>query len=127
MDHGGKTLIGLVASHGNAFELFEFAEEVFDEMPPLVDLAVNCEGMASPRVLGDDDFCSPFIHVGDDPVGVKCLVGNQSAKLDVVDQRSDANCIEAMTGQQDEAHQIAQASVRARILVVMPPFDLPMA
>ena len=58
MDHGGKALIGLVTAHGNAFEVLEFAEEVLDEVPPLVNLAVDCEGMASPWVLGDDDFCS---------------------------------------------------------------------
>ena len=108
MDHGGKALIGLVAAHGNAFEVLEFAEEVLDEVPPLVDLAVDCEGMASPWVLGDDDFCSPLIDIFDDPVGIKSLVSDQSTKLDVVDQRSDADRVEAMTGQQDEAHEIAE-------------------
>src|ERR1700692_4278186 len=32
IDHGGEALIGLVGAHGDAFELLELAEEVFDEM-----------------------------------------------------------------------------------------------
>ena len=30
IDHGGETLIGFVAAQGNAFELFDLAEEVLD-------------------------------------------------------------------------------------------------
>ena len=36
MDHGGEALIRLVGAHGDALELLELAEEVFDEMPPFV-------------------------------------------------------------------------------------------
>ena len=101
-------MIGFVASHGDAFEVLEFAEEVFDEMAPFVEFGVDLEWLASPWMLGDDDFCAPLIHVFDDPVGIKGLVGDQCAKFDVVDKGSEANCIEAMTGQKDEAHEIAQ-------------------
>ena len=108
MNHCGKALIGFFTSHGDAFELLEFAEEVFDEMTPFVKFVVDCEGMASPRMLGDDDFCSPLIHVFDDPVGIKRLVGNQATKLDVLDQRFHADGVEALARKQDEAHEIAQ-------------------
>jgi hypothetical protein len=43
MDHGGEALIGLVGAHGDAFELLELAEEILDEMAPLVHLLVDGE------------------------------------------------------------------------------------
>jgi hypothetical protein len=51
MDHGGEALIGLVGSHGDAFEFFELAEEVFDEMPPFVHLLVDSERLCALNVL----------------------------------------------------------------------------
>src|SRR5580704_4749276 len=33
----GETLIGFVCAHGDAFEFLELAEEVFDQVAPLVD------------------------------------------------------------------------------------------
>lgn len=36
-------MIGLVGAHGHAFELLELAEEILDEMAPLVHLLVDGE------------------------------------------------------------------------------------
>ena len=36
MDHRLKARIGLVASHGDAFELLQLAKEVLDQMAPFV-------------------------------------------------------------------------------------------
>ena len=41
MDHGGEALIGLVGAHSDAFEFLEFTEEIFDQVPPLIDFAIN--------------------------------------------------------------------------------------
>jgi ATP-dependent protease HslVU (ClpYQ) peptidase subunit len=41
MHHGYKALIGFAGSHGDALELLQFAEEILDEMAPLVDVAIN--------------------------------------------------------------------------------------
>jgi ATP-dependent protease HslVU (ClpYQ) peptidase subunit len=41
MDHGGEALIGLAGAHRDAFELFEPAEEVLNEMPPFVATAAS--------------------------------------------------------------------------------------
>jgi hypothetical protein len=57
-------------------------------------------------MLRDHDLSAALVEVGDDVVAVEGLVRDQGAELDALDQR---------------------ASVRARILVVMPPLDLPMA
>jgi hypothetical protein len=51
MDHCGEALIGFFAAHGDAFEVLEFAEEVFDKVAPLVDFAVDLNWMTSPGML----------------------------------------------------------------------------
>src|SRR5436189_5805992 len=54
-DYGPYTTIyNRVGAHGDAFELLELAEEVFDEMPPFVHLLVDGERLCAPRMLGDD-------------------------------------------------------------------------
>ena len=51
MDDGGETLIGFVGAHGDAFELLELAEEVLDQVPPLVEFGVERQRHRPPRVL----------------------------------------------------------------------------
>ena len=54
-------------------------------------------------------ICAPrFIELCDDPVAVECPVGKQGAEFDALDQRRDANRIEALPRQQNEADQIAE-------------------
>ena len=59
-------------------------------------------------MLGDDDLGSAFVEVGDDGVAVEGLVAEQSAELDIPDQRSDADGVEQVTGHQHKADQIAR-------------------
>ena len=59
-------------------------------------------------MLGDDDFRAALVQFGDDPVAVEGLVGEQRAKFDALDQRRDADRIEALPRQQNEANQIAE-------------------
>ena len=77
MDHGGEALIGLVGAHGDALELLELAEEVFDEMPPFVHLLVDSERLCTARMLGDDDLGAARVEIGDNGVAVERLVGDQ--------------------------------------------------
>ncbi|RMI15896.1 hypothetical protein DA102_028015 [Sinorhizobium meliloti] len=58
---------------------------------------------------------------------VEGLVGDQRAESNAVNERRHADGIVAVAGQQDEADNVASASVRARILVVMPPLERTMA
>ena len=53
-------------------------------------------------------FAPRSFKVGDDPVGVESLVGDQAAKLDALDQRRDADRVEALSRQQDESDEIAE-------------------
>jgi hypothetical protein len=78
-------------------------------------------------MLRDDDLDAALVKIGDDSVAVEGLVGDQRPKGQTVDERRLADRVEALPGQQDETHELPGASVRARILVVMPPLERPMA
>lgn len=134
MDQGFEALIGFASAHGDAFELFEFAEEVFDEMPPLVHLQVDVDGVDALRPLRDDDFRPALAQFLDDPVGVEGLVAEQGVERDPIDERRHADRVVAVSRQQHEAHEIAQGIAQredlgrppalglAYGLIVSPPF-----
>ena len=108
MNNGSEALIGFIAAHGDTFELLQFTEEILDQMPPFVHLAIDCDGDCAARVLRDDDLGAALVEVGDDGVAVESLVGDQRSERDPLDQRRDANRVEALTGQQDEVDEIAE-------------------
>jgi hypothetical protein len=56
MDICGEALIGFVCAHGDAFEFLELAEEVFDQVAPLVDFRVDRLRRSAPWMLRDDDL-----------------------------------------------------------------------
>ena len=85
MDHGGEALIGLVAAHGDAFELLQLAEEVLDQVPPLVDIGVALDRRQAVRTLRDDDLGASLVQLADNPVRIERLVADQAFKLDVLD------------------------------------------
>ncbi len=101
-------MIGFVGAQGDPLELLEFAEEVFDEVTGFVKLHVDGDRGASSWMLGDDDLRAALVQRRDDPVAVEGLVGKQGAKFDALDQRRDADRIEALPRQQNEADQIAE-------------------
>ena len=99
------------------------AEEILDQVPPLVEFSVQPQRQRPPWVLRDHDLCAALVEVGNDGIAVEGLVGDRSAEGDSVDQRTTAYRIETVAGQQDEAYQLPSASVSASILVVMPPLE----
>ena len=78
-------------------------------MPPFVDVLVDGEGSFAVRHLGDDNLRSAFGQLGDDPVGVERLVGDQAAELNVLDQRRHADRVVALAWQKDKPDEVAQA------------------
>ena len=108
VDHGLETAVCLVGSHCDAFEFLQLAEEILDEVAPFVDVLVDIERLGAPWMLRDDDLRLAFVHVFDDPVGIKSLVSDQAAEFYILDQGRDADRIKAMAGQQDEPHQIPE-------------------
>ena len=108
VDHRLEAAICLVASHCYAFEFFQLAEEILDQVAPFVNVLVDVERLGTPGMLRDYDLRLAFVHVFDDPVGIKSLVGDQAAEFDVLDQGGDADSVKAMAREQDEPHQIAE-------------------
>ena len=108
VDHRLEASVCLVASHCDAFEFLQFAEEILDQVAPFVNVPVDVERLGAPGMLRDDDLRLAFVHVFDDPVGIKSLVSDQAAEFDVLDQGRDADGIKAMAGEQDEPHQIPE-------------------
>ncbi|WP_370464263.1 hypothetical protein [Mesorhizobium sp.] len=68
MDDRCEALVRFVGPHGDAFELFELAEKVLDEVTPFVHLGVDARGFArrgccemtilAPRCSWGDRFAS---------------------------------------------------------------------
>ena len=113
-------MVGFAGAHGDALELLELAKEVLDKVTPCVDGCVDLELLRATGVLGDDDPGSAVVRLGDERVAVERLVGDQPVKGDALDQRRHLDAVVALAGH-------PSASVSARILVVMPPFERPMA
>jgi len=51
MDVCGEALIGFVRAHGDTFEFLELAEEILDQMAPLVDFSVDRQRRGAPWML----------------------------------------------------------------------------
>ena len=85
MDHGCEALVGFVSAHGDAFELLQLAEEVLDEVTPLVDVEVDPQRRNASWVLRDDDLGAALVQVGDDSVAVEGFVGDQAAEIAAVE------------------------------------------
>src|SRR6266568_2431354 len=77
-------------------------------MTPFVAFQVDRNGVQPVRPLRDDDAGAASIHLGDDPVGIEGLVGDQGAELDAFDQRRDPHRVVALSRQQHESDEIAQ-------------------
>jgi hypothetical protein len=108
VDHRFETAVCLVASHCYAFEFLQLAEEILDQVAPFVNVRVDVERLGAPGVLRDYDLRLALVHVFDDPVGIKGLVGDQTAEFDVFDQGRDADGVKAMAREQGEPHQIPE-------------------
>ena len=106
VDHRLETAVCLVASHCYALEFLQPAEEVLDQVAPFVNVLVDVERFGAPGMLRDYDLRLAFVHVCDDPVGIKSLVSDQAPEFEVLDQGRDADGVEAMAGEQNEPHQI---------------------
>lgn len=75
-------------------------------MAPFVHLDVERDGLGAAWVLRDDDLRAAFIEVGDNVVAIESLVSEQSSELDAVDERSNANGVEAVARHQAEADKV---------------------
>jgi hypothetical protein len=107
IDVGRKALIGFVGAHGDALEVLELADEVLDQVAPLIHLLINGERLRSARVLGDHRLGPSLVERGEHPVAVEGFVPDQRVEGDALDKWRDAHGVVTLTGQQDETHQVA--------------------
>ena len=96
-------------------------------MAPFVDFRVDLDRRGAPWMLRDDDFSTSFVQLFNDSVGIKGLVRDQPVEFDVLDQGCDATVSKRWPGSRTKRTRLPKASVSARILVVIPPLDLPIA
>src|SRR5271156_1836959 len=96
-------------------------------MPPFVHLLIDGERLCTARMLGDDDLSAARVEIGDNGVAVERLVGDQRVEGQSLDQRRHPTVSKRCPGRSTKRTRLPSASVRARILVVMPPFERPIA
>ena len=119
--------VGFVVTGGDAAELLELAEEVFDQMAPLVHLEIAGDRGDPVGIGRDHGGRTPIVQIGADRVAVEGFVRQKSAKIEVRQKRGDTGAVVSLARQQDEPHEIAQRIDQRDDLVVKPPRDRPMA
>src|ERR671911_494676 len=123
MYHRREARVGFVVAGGDAAELLELAEEVFDQMAPLVHLEVAREG-GDPIGFGRDrGGRTPIVQIGADRVAVEGFVRQKSAEIEVRQKRGDTDAV--VSGSRTNRTRLPRASTSATI--VKPPRDRPMA
>src|ERR1700735_1511881 len=98
MNYSCEACVGFVSAHCDTLELFEFTEEILDEMTPFIELFIDTQKSCASGVLGNDDLGAAFIQFGDDSVAVESLVGDQPTKGEAIDEGRHADRIEAGAG-----------------------------
>ncbi len=84
MDCGQKVARRLIVAGGNGSELLKFGEEILDQMPRLISVAVELPGLAAIGLEWDDPgFAGGGQRCQDALVGVVGLVGDQRLGLQV--------------------------------------------
>src|SRR3954469_1689244 len=77
MDHGGIAGIGLVVARGDTPKGFEAAEEVFDQMTPLVHLEVARNVLGTISLWRNDGKSTTLIQVSAERITIERFVGEQ--------------------------------------------------
>src|SRR6476469_788650 len=108
MDHGGEAFVGFLITRGDASEGLELTEEVFDQMAPAVHMEVAGDGLLAVCLGRDDRLRTAIVQLGAQPVDIEGLVGQERQDLDILDERLDADAVMTLTGQENEAGQIAE-------------------
>ena len=128
INHRGEALICFVTSHCDALELFEFAEEILDQVTPFVNFGVDIKRFRAPWVLGDNDFRAAFIKGFDDRIQDRKLYRRSVRRTGPPRSGVRTTTVsKRWLGSSSKRTRLRKASVRARIFVVIAPFDLPMA
>ena len=125
MDHCLERFIGLVGTQGDAFELFEFHEEIFDQVAGFVDFRIEgarrC-GRCAMQIKAPRAFLSAMIQLRS-----KALPASSASKRIPSIRGAAPTVSKRWPGSGTTRTRFPRAAVNASILVVQPPFDLPVA
>src|SRR5512134_2092428 len=108
MDGGSVAGVGFVVARGDATELFDFLEEVLDQVAPFVHLAIIRNFSGSTGIGRDDGQRASLVQLSPEPVAVKGLIANQRVEGDATKQRRHTDTVVPLARQQNEAHEIAE-------------------
>ena len=134
MDHGGEAFIGFLVSGGDASELFQVAEEILDEVTPLIHFEIARNGLLSIGFGRNNRLRATLVQVQAKGIVVESFVGQQSVEIETLQDRLGTDAVMALAGQQGKANQISQsihqgqdlggqaASRTADGLILSPPF-----
>src|SRR5918994_2939551 len=111
MYHRREARIGFVVTGGDAADLLDLAEEVFDQMAPLVHLEVAGD-RGDPISLGrDHGGRTPIVQIGADRVAVESLVRQKRAEIEVRQKRCDTCAV--VSGSRTNRTRLPSASTSA--------------
>src|SRR5271169_6217507 len=82
VDDGGEAFVGLLVTRGDASKGFYAAEEVFDEMPPLVFFSVMLGISTGPLAERNDGLHVVGAQSFAQPTGIKSLIADQGQAID---------------------------------------------
>jgi hypothetical protein len=108
MDHGFEALVGFVVARGDPAKLFEFAEEVLDQMAPLIHFGIVGNAGGPVGFGRDHRHSAPLGQLGTNPVTVEGFVGEQGGEVEFRQERGNPHAVVPLSRQQDEAHKIAE-------------------
>lgn len=92
-----------------------------------MDAEADLQLLRTSRMLRDDDLGATTVEFGHTCAAVKGLVGDQAIKGDARDQVGTSTLLSRLPGMSRKRIRLPNASVSARLLGVMPPFERPMA
>jgi hypothetical protein len=100
--------IGFVVPGVHTSELFDFAEIVFDEVPPFVSLLIVWNMDLAIALGRNDGDGTAFMQNLAQMISIESLVCHQDIEHESVDQVWYTNDLTALTWQQFETNEIAQ-------------------
>jgi hypothetical protein len=134
VDHRGEAGIGLFVARSDASKRLDGAEEVLNEMAPLVFFRIMRGVSGGALAQRDDRLDACAGQALAQPAGIECLVADESQAGDAGHENIKAGDVVTLPRQEHEAYQIAervdercnlrrQAAARlADGLIVSPPF-----
>ena len=108
VDHSGKAGVGLFVARCDASKRLQGAEEVFDEVPPLVFFPVMLGVSAGSFTQRNDCLDVVGAQLLAQPTGVEPLIADQGQAMDAGDERREGGDVVPLSWQKHEADQIAQ-------------------